>query len=299
MLDRLSSGQVFRPSVSTTNANGTDGKEGSGAGGGSGYDNGGLRLPGDPPAQPNFVGGARCALCGRQQLLRCCWLVVYGDNLHKGHKLNEGLACRGRFPLFNAQLRGSTSFLCSISLVPYFLCCFSREQRSGGRKGGRAERRREAVVGGASFKAVGSALLVAEMSANFLQFADHFPTIGTDILTRLGELLRVRFFFFSVYLVSFCASLCCCRFSSLSLLFAVNPVGFTFALMMVAFSFEGLPSLCFVDFACVCLLTTSTCRFCLVLKDIPLVHCCCCCCLFTGPVDCRSLLLPHKSLKLM
>ncbi|CBJ32982.1 conserved unknown protein [Ectocarpus siliculosus] len=121
VLDRLSSGQVFRPSVSAANANGTDGKEGSGAGGGSGYDNGGLRLPGDPPAQPNFVGGAR----------------------------------------------------------------------SGGRKGGRAERRREAVVGGASFKAVGSALLVAEMSANFLQFADHFPTIGTDILTRLGELLRV------------------------------------------------------------------------------------------------------------
>ncbi|CAM9660149.1 unnamed protein product [Ectocarpus sp. 6 AP-2014] len=121
VLDRLSSGQVFRPSVSTANANGTDGKEGSGAGGGSGYDNGGLRLPGDLPAQPNFVGGAR----------------------------------------------------------------------SGGRKGGRAERRREAMVGGASFKAVGSALLVAEMSANFLQFADHFPTIGTDILTRLGELLRV------------------------------------------------------------------------------------------------------------
>ncbi|CAN0254260.1 unnamed protein product, partial [Ectocarpus sp. 4 AP-2014] len=121
VLDRLSSGQVFRSSVPTTNADGTNGKEGSGAGGGSGYDNGGLRLPGDPPAQPNFVGGAR----------------------------------------------------------------------SGGRKGGRAERRREAVVGGASFKAVGSALLVAEMSANFLQFADHFPTIGTDILTRLGELLRV------------------------------------------------------------------------------------------------------------
>lgn len=77
--------------------------------------------------------------------------------------------------------------------MPSFLCCFLRKRRSGGRKGGRAERRREAVVGGASFKAVGSALLVAEMSANFLQFADHFPTIGTDILTRLGELLRVRF----------------------------------------------------------------------------------------------------------
>lgn len=47
-------------------------------------------------------------------------------------------------------------------------------------------------MGGASYKAVGSALLVAEMSVNFLQFAAHFPAIGTDILTRLAELLRVR-----------------------------------------------------------------------------------------------------------
>lgn len=54
------------------------------------------------------------------------------------------------------------------------------------------------MVGGASFKAVGSALLVAEMSANFLQFAAHFPAIGTDVLTRLGELLRVSSSLFSL-----------------------------------------------------------------------------------------------------
>ena len=71
-----------------------------------------------------------------------------------------------------------------------FLLAASHHIRSG-RKGGRGERRREAVVGGASFKTVGSALLVAEMSANFLQFAAHFPAIATDVLTRLGELLRV------------------------------------------------------------------------------------------------------------
>lgn len=47
-------------------------------------------------------------------------------------------------------------------------------------------------MGGASFKAVGSALLVAETSANFVQFAAHFPAIGTDVLTRLAELFRVR-----------------------------------------------------------------------------------------------------------
>lgn len=46
-------------------------------------------------------------------------------------------------------------------------------------------------MAGSSFKTVGSALLVAEMSANFLQFASHFPAIATDVLTRLGELLRV------------------------------------------------------------------------------------------------------------
>lgn len=51
------------------------------------------------------------------------------------------------------------------------------------------------MVGGASFKTVGSALLVAEMSASFLQFAAHFPAIGTDVLTRLGELLRVSSLF--------------------------------------------------------------------------------------------------------
>lgn len=55
----------------------------------------------------------------------------------------------------------------------------------------RGERRREAVVDGASYKAVGSALLVAEMSVGFLQFAAHFPAIGTDVLTRVAELLRV------------------------------------------------------------------------------------------------------------
>lgn len=48
------------------------------------------------------------------------------------------------------------------------------------------------MVAGASFKTVGSALLVAEMSANFLLFAAQFPAIATDVLTRLGELLRVR-----------------------------------------------------------------------------------------------------------
>lgn len=89
------------------------------------------------------------------------------------------------------------------------------------------------MVGGASFKAVGSALLVAEMSANFLQFADHFPTIGTDILTRLGELLRVRFLLLlCVRPVCFgpppwlflCLSLLLLFFFPL-LLFAVNPVG--------------------------------------------------------------------------
>ena len=62
-----------------------------------------------------------------------------------------------------------------------------------GRRGGRGERRREASVGGASYKTVGSALLVAEMSVAFLQFAAHFPAIVTDVLTRLGELLRVGF----------------------------------------------------------------------------------------------------------
>lgn len=61
--------------------------------------------------------------------------------------------------------------------------------RAGAR--GRGERRREAVVDGTSYKAVGSALLVSEMAVNFLHFAAHFPAIGTDVLTRVGELLRV------------------------------------------------------------------------------------------------------------
>eukprot|EP00752_Nemacystus_decipiens_P001861 g1793.t1 len=117
VLDRLSNGQVF-PDPSHK-ANGNGGKEGDGSGGG-GFGNGAIRLPSEPPAQPNFVGGSR-----------------------------------------------------------------------SGRKGGRGERRREAVVVGASFKTVGSALLVAEMSVNFLQFAAHFPAIATDVLTRLGDLLRV------------------------------------------------------------------------------------------------------------
>lgn len=71
--------------------------------------------------------------------------------------------------------------------VPPSPCLF----RSG-RRGGRGERR-EASVGGANYKTVGSALLVAEMSVGFLQFAAHFPAIVTDVLTRLGELLRVGF----------------------------------------------------------------------------------------------------------
>lgn len=62
-----------------------------------------------------------------------------------------------------------------------------------GRKGSRGERRREAMVSGSSYKAVGSALLVSEMAVNFLQFAAYFPAIVTDIVSRLSELLRVRF----------------------------------------------------------------------------------------------------------
>lgn len=69
---------------------------------------------------------------------------------------------------------------------------FSPLAYSGVRSGrSRGERRREAVVARASYKVVGSALLVAEMSVSFLQFAAHFPAIGTDVLTRIGELLRV------------------------------------------------------------------------------------------------------------
>ncbi|CAN0295657.1 unnamed protein product, partial [Laminaria digitata] len=128
VLDRLSGGQVL-PSLSSSSTSslprsggaagvGDGGLGGNGSGGAFG--NGVLRAPGDPPAQPNFVGGTR-----------------------------------------------------------------------SGRRGGRGQQRREASVGGANYKTVGSALLVAEMSVAFLQFAAHFPAIVTDVLTRLGELLRV------------------------------------------------------------------------------------------------------------
>ena len=70
VLDRLSGGQVL-PALSSSSsslssprsgaAGGGGGNEaGNGSGSGSGaYGNGVLRAPGDPPAQPNFVGGAR------------------------------------------------------------------------------------------------------------------------------------------------------------------------------------------------------------------------------------------------
>lgn len=64
--------------------------------------------------------------------------------------------------------------------------------RRSGRKGMKGERRREAVVDGTSYKSVGSALVMAEMGVKFLQFAAQFPAIATDVLTRIGELLRVR-----------------------------------------------------------------------------------------------------------
>lgn len=105
VLDRLSSGQVFRPSASAATANGNDGKEGSGVGGGSSsYGNGGLRLPGDPPAQPNFVGGTRCALAAA--IVAMLLVDRCGDGLHKGYKLTEDVICRGPLPHFNAQAHG-------------------------------------------------------------------------------------------------------------------------------------------------------------------------------------------------
>lgn len=53
MLDRLSSGQVFP--LATKTPGGGGGSEGNG----SSYGNGVLRVPGEPPAQPSFVGGRR------------------------------------------------------------------------------------------------------------------------------------------------------------------------------------------------------------------------------------------------
>ena len=67
VLDRLSGGQVL-PALSSSSSSsssprsgGLSGVGGRGEGGnGSGpYGNGVLRAPGDPPAQPNFVGMAR------------------------------------------------------------------------------------------------------------------------------------------------------------------------------------------------------------------------------------------------
>ena len=100
VLDRLSNGQVFPASSQKVNGNGggtgNGGKDGDGSGGG-GFGNGVMRLPGDPPAQPNFVGGPRCAkrrgrwwwcggflwlllkvssLGGVLQLVCCCRLFV-------------------------------------------------------------------------------------------------------------------------------------------------------------------------------------------------------------------------------
>lgn len=92
-------------------------------------------------------------------------------------------------PSRRIPLRTSHEVICAAHDDMRVISC-SVPCRSG-RKGGRGERR-EAVVAGANYKPVGSALLVAEMAVNFLQFAAHFPAIGTDVLTRLGELLRVR-----------------------------------------------------------------------------------------------------------
>lgn len=83
-----------------------------------------------------------------------------------------------------------TLFLLRLSSTPVDSECGARSCRSG-RKGARGERRREAIVDGENFKTVGSALVIAEMAVKFLQFSAQFPAIGTDVLTRIGELLRV------------------------------------------------------------------------------------------------------------
>lgn len=165
--------------------------------------------------------------CARRFIF-CCWCTWHTRVTHSSFILwfsgeqKKGWDSFRRPPVslslsiisFSLSLKFFSPVFVEMALTPHFHFHFRFRfhfpSRRTGRKGGRGERRREAVVAGASFKTVGSALLVAEMSANFLQFAAHFPAIATDVLTRLGELLRVRACACVVGL--FCSTFCFCVF---------------------------------------------------------------------------------------
>ncbi len=65
------------------------------------------------------------------------------------------------------------------------------ETKNGGAAGGKQSLKNEAIVDGASYKAVWSALVLIEMLAQMMRLSALFPEVATDVLSRTVDLLRL------------------------------------------------------------------------------------------------------------
>ncbi len=65
------------------------------------------------------------------------------------------------------------------------------ETKNGGAAGGKQSLKKEAIVDGASYKAVWSALVLIEMLAQMMRLSALFPEVATDVLSRTVDLLRL------------------------------------------------------------------------------------------------------------